>query len=348
MEGADLVVVGTPIPAIATWSSRALGRDARRGRDGRRERQGLVVAGRSAERAAPDARAATCPDTRWAAASAPGPITRPPRWSTASCGSLTPTDGSDHERVDTLESWIAGLGAGPVRMPPARHDRLVAFVSHLPQVASTALMGLAATEEADEPEILLLAAGGFRDLTGWQPPTRRCGARSCSRNRDAIAEAIDLYVARLERLRDQSWASAASDVRRRSRRPRLPGSVWRRSRRCSPGWPCSRSSCPTAPAPSPTSRRPSGRAGQHRGPPDRPLAGRRPGTVHLTVAADAAGHADRGARRRPGLDPDQAGLRSTVRVRVTPGSDVGGDAACAGRQVDRSSLADPGRDGERA
>ena len=66
----------------------------------------------------------------------------------------------DASRLDRARSGHARCGS-----TPARHDRLVAFVSHLPQVASTALMSLAATEEADEPEILLLAAGGFRDLT---------------------------------------------------------------------------------------------------------------------------------------------------------------------------------------
>ena len=78
---------------------------------------------------------------------------------------LSPPDASDPSAVATLESWVEGLGARPVRMPADRHDRLVAFVSHLPQVASTALMSLAAAEESDEPELLLLAAGGFRDLT---------------------------------------------------------------------------------------------------------------------------------------------------------------------------------------
>ena len=73
------------------------------------------------------------------------------------------------------------LGARPVPMHPERHDRLVAIVSHLPQVASTALMSLAASEEADEPEILLLAAGGFRDLTRLAASTRASGATSCSR-----------------------------------------------------------------------------------------------------------------------------------------------------------------------
>jgi prephenate dehydrogenase len=73
---------------------------------------------------------------------------------------LTPTAASEESCVERLQSWVSRLGARPVRMPAERHDRLVAFVSHLPQVASTALMGLAATEEADEPE----GDAGLRDF----------------------------------------------------------------------------------------------------------------------------------------------------------------------------------------
>ena len=102
-------------------------------------------------------------------------------------------------RSSGLEDWIERIGARPVRMDPARHDRLVAFVSHLPQVASTALMGLAATEEADEPEILLLAAGGFRDLTRLAASNPALWSEILLSNREAIAEAIDLYVERLRR-----------------------------------------------------------------------------------------------------------------------------------------------------
>ena len=88
---------------------------------------------------------------------------------------------------------------------PARHDRLVAFVSHLPQVASTALMGLAATEEADEPEILLLAAGGFRDLTRLAASNPALWSQILLANREAIAEAIDLYIGTV-------WALRAMDL----------------------------------------------------------------------------------------------------------------------------------------
>jgi prephenate dehydrogenase len=116
---------------------------------------------------------------------------------------LTPTEASDPAKADRLEAWVARIGARPVRMDAARHDRLVAFVSHLPQVASTALMGLVATEEADEPDILLLAAGGFRDLTRLASSNPSLWSDILLANDEQIAGAIDLYVARLLGLRDE-------------------------------------------------------------------------------------------------------------------------------------------------
>jgi prephenate dehydrogenase len=120
---------------------------------------------------------------------------------------------ADAAIVDRLEGWIAGLGARPVRMAPARHDRLVAFVSHLPQVASTALMSLAATEEAGEPEILLLAAGGVRDLTRLAASDAALWSSILLANREQIAEAIDLYVDRLGALRDDILSDRGDAVR---------------------------------------------------------------------------------------------------------------------------------------
>jgi prephenate dehydrogenase len=98
-------------------------------------------------------------------------------------------------------------------MDAARHDRLVGFVSHLPQVASTALMGLVADEEADEPEILLLAAGGFRDLTRLASSNPGLWSEILLTNREAIVAAIDLYVGRLTELRDLIGGEAAEEVR---------------------------------------------------------------------------------------------------------------------------------------
>jgi prephenate dehydrogenase len=116
--------------------------------------------------------------------------------------------------LERLTAWIAKIGAQTVRLSAGRHDRLVAMVSHLPQVASTALMGLAAAEEAGEPEILLLAAGGFRDLTRLAASNPHLWSDILLANRDAIVRALDLYVERLNRLRDLVAAEDADEVER--------------------------------------------------------------------------------------------------------------------------------------
>jgi prephenate dehydrogenase len=127
---------------------------------------------------------------------------------------ITPHTSSDPDAVARLGSWTAALGARPVQLEPARHDRLVAFVSHLPQVASTALMSLAATEEADEPEILLLAAGGFRDLTRLAASNPALWSDILLANNEAIVDAIDLYVACLTKLRAEIAEDRGADVER--------------------------------------------------------------------------------------------------------------------------------------
>jgi prephenate dehydrogenase len=116
---------------------------------------------------------------------------------------LAPTERTSDDHVASLERWIARLGARPVRLDPDRHDRLVAMVSHLPQVASTSLMGVAATQEADEPDILLLAAGGFRDLTRLAASQPSLWSEILVANRAAVAAAITAFVAHLEDVRDR-------------------------------------------------------------------------------------------------------------------------------------------------
>jgi len=114
---------------------------------------------------------------------------------------LAPAPTVDPASLERLEAWVTRLGARPIRMEAERHDRLVAIVSHLPQVASTSLMGLAATEEAGEPEILLLAAGGFRDLTRLAASSPHLWGDILLANREAIDAAIERYVERLLELK---------------------------------------------------------------------------------------------------------------------------------------------------
>lgn len=71
------------------------------------------------------------------------------------------TDHADPGALDEVEAIIRSLGANPIRMTAAEHDRAVAAVSHLPQVVAAALVAQAAADD----HALNLAAGSFRDLT---------------------------------------------------------------------------------------------------------------------------------------------------------------------------------------
>jgi prephenate dehydrogenase len=127
---------------------------------------------------------------------------------------LTPGADTDPGGVERLAGWISRIGARPVEMDAERHDRLVAFVSHLPQVASTVLMDLAATEEAGEPDILLLAAGGFRDLTRLAASNPRLWSEILLASGGAIVDAIGRYAERLLDLRDALADGRADEVER--------------------------------------------------------------------------------------------------------------------------------------
>lgn len=78
------------------------------------------------------------------------------------------TPGPDHATgpaVERVVSLVSALGARAVVMSPEAHDRKVAAVSHLPQLAATALAAAALDLDERTPGTLDLAAGGFRDTT---------------------------------------------------------------------------------------------------------------------------------------------------------------------------------------
>ncbi|MDP9300523.1 MAG: prephenate dehydrogenase/arogenate dehydrogenase family protein [Actinomycetota bacterium] len=210
---ADLVIVCTPIGAVARSVANAL-----------RAAPRAVVADAASikEHVVAEARAVVDPwDLSRYVPSHPlggsersGPEHASPSVVDGIVWAVTPTDAVEPEAVELLEGWIGRIGAQPVRLSPERHDRLVAFASHLPQVASTSLMGLAAMEEAGEPEILLLAAGGFRDLTRLAASNPSLWSEILLANRGQVASAIDLYVSRLTAIRDEVLEGRGTDVER--------------------------------------------------------------------------------------------------------------------------------------
>jgi prephenate dehydrogenase len=90
--------------------------------------------------------------------------------------------------------WVAKMGARGIDLEPKRHDELVAWVSHLPQMAATALSALLENEVGDAPELKDVGGRALREMT-------RLGASPFSMWRDIAltnTEAIDAALQALE------------------------------------------------------------------------------------------------------------------------------------------------------
>ena len=106
---------------------------------------------------------------------------------------LVATDGATAGDLAQVEALIRLLGARPVRMTAAEHDRAVALVSHLPQLLAASLMN----EATDRGEVLDLVAGSFRDLTRVAASDPTLWVDVLHANRVAVLEVLDDYIARL-------------------------------------------------------------------------------------------------------------------------------------------------------
>jgi prephenate dehydrogenase len=78
---------------------------------------------------------------------------------------LTPGQCSCSRDVDSLESFWRALGAEVVRMAPEEHDRIFAAISHLPHMVAFSLVNAIVNMQGFDSSILRYSAGGFRDFT---------------------------------------------------------------------------------------------------------------------------------------------------------------------------------------
>lgn len=112
---------------------------------------------------------------------------------------FTPTPSTPEASVAQLSRFAAGLGARPEVMTAAEHDRVMAFVSHLPQLTASALMGVVGS--AAQGEGLGLAGKGLLDTTRLAASPADVWRDISATNADQIGEALDRLIAELTRLR---------------------------------------------------------------------------------------------------------------------------------------------------
>jgi prephenate dehydrogenase len=98
-----------------------------------------------------------------------------------------------------LDGFVEELGATPKVVEAAAHDRLVAFLSHLPQLVASALMEIVG--EAVGEEGLGLAGRGLHDTTRLAGSPPDIWKDTCATNAPPLGEALDQLIARLQELR---------------------------------------------------------------------------------------------------------------------------------------------------
>jgi len=108
------------------------------------------------------------------------------------------TDDLDHPVARVFRKWLALFGARELMLDAATHDRLVAWASHLPQLASTAL---ASALQDRAPGAATVAGPGLLDMTRLAISSWALWSDILNTNQDAVAEALDAYIAKLQVLR---------------------------------------------------------------------------------------------------------------------------------------------------
>lgn len=78
---------------------------------------------------------------------------------------LTPSAGTDTEKLDILQDMLASTQSKLVVMSPTEHDQVVGAISHFPHLIASSLVEHVFHYNEQNEWYLRLAAGGFRDIT---------------------------------------------------------------------------------------------------------------------------------------------------------------------------------------
>jgi prephenate dehydrogenase len=129
---------------------------------------------------------------------------------------LTPTARSvdrpeNGDALEKLTAFIRAVGAEPRTLTPDAHDRLLAFLSHLPQLTVSALMRVVG--EAVGQDGLALAGRGLADTTRLASSPADIWKDIAATNADEVGPALDALIAVLKDLRrDLAHGDRLSEV----------------------------------------------------------------------------------------------------------------------------------------
>ena len=138
---------------------------------------------------------------------------------------LTPLTATEPARYRAAHAFAVSLGARPVAIDPAAHDRLVGVTSHLPHALANVLLNQAGSARVEGHDPLTSAGGSLRDMTRIAGANPRIWVDIFLENRDELQAALGEHRRRVEQLESAlatgdagflaRWIGEASAHRRR-------------------------------------------------------------------------------------------------------------------------------------
>lgn len=113
---------------------------------------------------------------------------------------LTPARQTKAAALKKMRQTVRAIGARPLVMEAAQHDRMAAMVSHLPQLLAVALVNSLGDSGQTQKRLLRLAGNGFRDTTRIAMGEPGMWYDIFQTNRLFIKESLQIFMKELDLL----------------------------------------------------------------------------------------------------------------------------------------------------
>lgn len=138
---------------------------------------------------------------------------------------ITPVDGCEMHRIELVRSVVVLLNGTSIQMKAEQHDRVVALISHTPQILSTVLAGQLVDQD---PQELAISGSGLNDMIRIAGSDPRLWQEILLANSQEVIGALDSVIKSISDFRDsiaRHDAVEVEEVIRRGNRgkERIPG-----------------------------------------------------------------------------------------------------------------------------
>lgn len=106
---------------------------------------------------------------------------------------LTPCSRTTSGAVECMECLVRTIGAIPVVMDAAAHDRATGGISHVPHIIAAGLVNMVRELDFGDGHMQMLAAGGFRDITRIASSNPDMWENIVLSNKRHVLELLDAY-----------------------------------------------------------------------------------------------------------------------------------------------------------